>query len=57
MCVQCVHSGDRDAVGSRLWEHINRTSFSALMVNNALAVLCNETTADQLSLRRHGGWT
>jgi len=40
----------------RTKEHINRTSFAALKVNNALAVLCNET-ADQLSLRRHGGWT
>ena len=36
-------------------KHINRTSFSALSVDAAMAVL-NMSTADQLRLRRRGWW-
>ena len=36
-------------------KHIDRTSFSALSVDTAMAVL-SMSTADQLRLRRHGGW-
>lgn len=36
-------------------KHIRRTSFSALKVDTAVAVL-NISIADALRLRRHGGW-
>ena len=36
-------------------KHINRTSFSALKVDIAIHVLSTDV-ADQLRLRRHGGW-
>ena len=36
-------------------QHVNRTSYSCMKVNLAVAVLKPET-ADQLQLRRLGGW-
>ena len=36
-------------------KHINRTSYAALKVDLAMHIL-NAEIADQLRLRRHGGW-
>ena len=36
-------------------QHINRTGFSRMKVGLAIDV-CSIKTANQLRLRRHGGW-